>query len=150
MTLTSTTLKRLNEGFYESFSSKEKESYNISKLISLMSDYGYLEHMRINGDKNGADIIFYRSSDCAILKVQLKGRLTFKKSYQYKELFVAYPVHKDGEINWYIYNHDDLLSYVLKETDIRTTSSWTDKGSYSWPRAPTHILQYITELETKC
>ena len=146
MTSTSTILKRLNEGFYESFSSKEKESYNISKLIRLMADYGYLEHMRINGDKNGADIIFYRSMDCAVLKVQLKGRLTFKKSYQCKELFVAYPVHKNNKISWYIYDHDNLLNYVLRETDISNTSSWAVKGSYSWPSAPSHILSQITKL----
>ena len=66
---------------YSSLGSKEQESYNTSKLISAMAEYGYLECMKINGDKWGADLLFYRSSDSDVKKVQLKGRATFCKHY---------------------------------------------------------------------
>ena len=147
MTSTSTILKRLSEGFYESFSSKEKESYNISKLISLMADYGYLEHMRVNGDKEGADIIFYRSSDCSVLKIQVKGRMTLKKNYSNKDLFVAFPGRSEDKTCWHIYNHDELLIKVLEASNISETESWNTHGSYSWPRIPKYAIKRITTLE---
>jgi len=146
MTTNLSELKKLDNNFYYDFSSKEKESYNIAQLISAMAEYGYLEHMRVNGDKNGADIIFYRSSDCSALKIQLKGRLTFKKDYCHKELLVAYPTHENNKISWFVYDHDRLLDYVLKETDISNTASWSEKGSYSWPKTPGHVLQRIMKL----
>ena len=66
---------------YETLSNKEQESYNAAKLISVMADYGYLECAKINGDKWGADLLFYRTSDTDVKKVQLKGRASFSKLY---------------------------------------------------------------------
>lgn len=148
MNLTLTTLIVSKDQIYDTLSSKEKESYNTAKLISEMAEYGYLEHMRVNGDKHGADIIFYRSSDCSVLKVQLKGRLTFKKSYIGKELCVAFPIRQNNKTSWYLYDHDELLNVVLEQSNIASTSSWLENGSYSWPKIPQFVLENLTILET--
>lgn len=112
-----------------------------------MADYGYLEHMRVNGDKEGADIIFYRSSDCSVLKIQVKGRMTLKKNYSNKDLFVAFPGRSEDKTCWHIYNHDELLIKVLEESNISETESWNIHGSYSWPRIPKYAIKHITTLE---
>ena len=48
---------------YELLSGKEQESFNAAHLKSLMASWGYLEAFGVNGDKHGADLLFYRSSD---------------------------------------------------------------------------------------
>ena len=87
---------------YENLSGKEKESYNTAKLRSLMSEWGYLEAFAVNGDKHGADLLFYRASDGNILKVQLKGRATLNKAYVGKGIFIAFQHKKTGD--WYVYD----------------------------------------------
>lgn len=148
MNLTLTTLIVSKDQIYDSLSSKEKESYNTSKLISEMAEYGYLEHLKINGDKHGADLLFYRSSDCSVLKVQLKGRVSFNKKYLNKELCIAFPIRLSNKTVWYLYDHDDLLNKVLEQSNISSTSSWIENGSYSWPKIPQFILEHLTVLET--
>ena len=118
---------------YETLSNKEQESYNAAKLISVMADYGYLECAKINGDKWGADLLFYRTSDTDVKKVQLKGRATFSKHYMGKNLFIAFP-DDDG---WYMYPHDALVDKAHDVSSWSKTLSWTsDNGGYSWNVTP--------------
>ena len=118
---------------YESLSGKEQESYNASKLSAIMSEYGYLECARINGDKWGADLLFYRASDADVKKVQLKGRVTFSKHYTGKQLYIAYP-DIDG---WYMYPHDDLVDQAGSLSSWQETMSWfRPDGGYSWNVTP--------------
>ena len=119
---------------YSSLGSKEQESYNTSKLISAMAEYGYLECMKINGDKWGADLLFYRSSDSDVKKVQLKGRATFSKHYIGKDLYVAFPGAFSGE--WYLYNHDELVQQCIFKSTWTQSSSWCKSGGYSWNEPP--------------
>ena len=69
---------------YSNLSGKEQESFNSARLKSVMASWGYLEAFTVNGDKCGADLLFYRSYDGSVLKVQLKGRPTLDKKYSGK------------------------------------------------------------------
>jgi hypothetical protein len=119
---------------YKLLSGKEQESYNAAHLKQLMATYGYLEAFTINGDKHGADLLFYRSSDSHVLKVQLKGRATINKLYAGKELYIAFNDKSTGI--WYVYPHDEVMAEVLTLGKCSGTTSWEDKGSWSWPGLP--------------
>ena len=125
---------------YERLSGKEQESYNASKLSAIMSEYGYLECARINGDKWGADLLFYRASDADVKKVQLKGRATFSKHYTGKDLYVAYP-DTDG---WYMYPHDELVAAAHPASSWSKTLSWmSEEGGYSWNVTPMWLKKLL-------
>lgn len=119
---------------YKSLSGKEKESYNTAKLKSTMADWGYLEAFTINGDKHGADLLFYRSTDGDVMKVQLKGRPTLSKSYTGKGIYVAFQDKGTGK--WFMYNHDEILGTVLDLGKLEGTVSWEQAGSWSWSSTP--------------
>jgi len=63
------------------------------------------------------------------LRVQLKGRLTFQKKYQGKDLWLCF---RDDE-RWYLYPHDEVLKQVLATTNVANTDSWKTAESYSFP-----------------
>lgn len=119
---------------YEQLSGKEQESFNAAHLKSLMATWGYLEAFVVNGDKHGADLLFYRSSDGNVLKVQLKGRPTIHKEYANKDIYVAY--EDKVTRTWYVYNHDDVMEEILALGKCVGTDSWDIKGSWSWPTPP--------------
>ncbi|MEM9589088.1 MAG: hypothetical protein AAGA03_17535, partial [Planctomycetota bacterium] len=64
------------------------------------------------------------------LKVQLKGRCTIAKHYIGKDLMLAFP---DGS-DWYLVPHDALVDSVVNaRPDLASTTSWADRGLYSFP-----------------
>ena len=119
---------------YEKLSGKEQESYNASLLMGQMAQWGYLEGQKINGDKHGADLLFYRSSDGSVLKVQLKGRVTLSKHYQGKGLCVAFRNRSTGD--WFLYDHDQILEKVISLGHLEGTKSWDMTGGWSWSAEP--------------
>ena len=86
---------------YHKLGHKEKESFNAAHLMAIMAKWGYLEASRINGDNHGADLLFYRSSDGNVMKIQLKGRVTLDKKYSGKDLYIAFPSKKETIINFF-------------------------------------------------
>ena len=113
---------------YKNLNSRQKENYNFQKVSTVLADYGFVI-FRVSDDWQGADFIaLHISGD--VLRVQLKGRLTFNCKYQKRGLFVAFAY---GEA-WYLYPHDELLDQVLKMTKIATTQSWSEQGIYHFPR----------------
>jgi hypothetical protein len=125
---------------YKDLSGKEKESFNSAKLAAIMADYGYLECARINGDKWGADLLFYRASDADVKKVQLKGRVTFSKNYMRKDLYIAYP-DADG---WYMYPHDELVDQASAFSSWHETMSWfRPDGGFSWNVTPMWLQKLL-------
>tara|TARA_Y100000593_G_scaffold75202_1_gene138690 strand:+ start:704 stop:1162 length:459 start_codon:yes stop_codon:yes gene_type:complete len=128
-----------NAVLYDDLSGKEKESYNAAKLAALMSDYGYLESFKINGDKWGADLLFYRASDSDVKKVQLKGRATFDKNYVGKDLYIAFPM--PGDV-WCIYPHDVVMRQASGKK-WKNTMSWTGVGGYSWNIPPVWLVNIL-------
>ena len=127
---------------YDDLSSREQESYNTAHLMGQMAEWGYLEGHKVNGDKWGADLLFYRSTDGDVMKVQLKGRVTLSRHYRGKGLHVAYRDRATGD--WYLYNHDIILDEVLSRGHLVGTKSWEDKGGWSWSSNP-QWLQALLE-----
>ena len=79
-------LKRID---YDALNARQKENYNFLKLSSLLADFGFMT-MRLNDDWQGADFIAQHIDGRTFLKVQLKGRLDFRKKYCDKSLYVAF------------------------------------------------------------
>ena len=109
--------------------------------MAQMSEWGYLEGHKVNGDKWGADLLFYRSEDGDVMKVQLKGRVTLSRHYRGKGIHVAYRNRATGE--WYLYNHDIILDEVLALGHLKGTKSWEEKGGWSWSSNPTWLQNLI-------
>jgi len=112
---------------YEDLNSKQQESYNFQKISGLLADYGFVT-IRLSDDWQGADF-FAQHINGETLKVQLKGRLSFYKKYQSKDLWVCFR----DEDDWYLYPHDELLQKVLAKTNVKNTESWSNGGGYSFP-----------------
>ena len=126
---------------YHNLGHKEKESYNSAHLMSIMAKWGYLEASKINGDKHGADLLFYRSSDGDVMSIQLKGRVTLDKKYLGKNLYIAYPVKREG--CWYVYPHDIVMKQSLGSSSWFKTKSWEEKGGYSWRSPPKWLVKLL-------
>ena len=125
---------------YKKLNARQKENYNFHVVSALLAQYGY-SCLRLTDDWAGADFIANHIDGETFLKVQLKGRLYFDKKYCDKEIYIAFP-HKN---EWYLYPHDELLKFALRNKGIKTTDSWK-KGSYSWPNIP---KEFQKELKNK-
>lgn len=124
---------------YSELNARQKENFNFQKLSAVLADYGFVT-IRLSDDWQGADLIAQHVDGDTVLRVQLKGRLVVCKKYRGKKLWIAF--HEDGV--WYLYPHDELLSHVLKVTNIGTTDSWTKRGGYSWPRVPARLREILS------
>ena len=72
-------------------------------------------------------------------KVQLKGRLTLDTKYNEKNIYIAFNQDK----KWYFYPHDKLQKELLSFGLMINSSSWNDKGSYSWPKIPKNLEKHM-------
>ena len=90
-------LKKVN---YRELNAKQKELFNFQKLAAVMADYGF-NCIRLSDDWQGADFLAYHKDGAETLKVQLKTRMTIKKEYIGKDLFLAFLV--DG--SWCLVEH---------------------------------------------
>ena len=128
---------------YDSLGSKEQESFNASQLKAVMSHWGYLEAFSINGDKWGADILFYRSHDGDVLKVQLKGRPVLDKHYTGKDIYIAFEDKRSK--TWYLYPHDDVMNQVIGTGRLVGTESWDNHGGWSWSYSPAWLSKILMQ-----
>jgi hypothetical protein len=112
---------------YSDLNSRQKENYNFHKLSAILADYGFTS-IRLTDDWQGADFIASHIDGDTFLKVQLKGRLTFDKKYLGKDIWVGFPYKGD----WFLYPHDKLGKELEKTLNFKNTSSWVDKGAYSY------------------
>jgi len=124
---------------YEDLNSRQKENHNFQKVASELADYGF-NCMWLNDDWQGADFIACHIDGSTFIKVQLKGRLTFDKKYNGKDIYVAF--NQNGQ--WYIYPHDQLQDELLGFGLMAGSKSWDARGSYSWPNIPKHITEHIS------
>lgn len=122
---------------YDKLNARQKENFNFQKVSAVLADYGYVT-IRLSDDWNGADFIALHISG-GVLRVQLKGRLTFGKKYCNKDLHVAFAT----EGVWYLYPHDELLEKVRAVTSIETTKAWKDDGTYHFPHLSKEILKLL-------
>jgi hypothetical protein len=117
---------------YADINSRQKEIFNFQKVSALLADFGFATY-RLTDDWNGADFLAIHFDGSTFLRVQLKGRLTFEKKYQGKDLWVCF--RHEGLV--YLYPHDGLLAEALNVTNIAKTESWLkSNGGYSFPAPP--------------
>jgi hypothetical protein len=112
---------------YKDLNAKQQESYNYQKVSAVLADYGFIT-VPLNDDWNGADFLAVHK-DGEVLKVQLKGRMTFDKKYLNKNIYICF---RDGN-DWYIYPHDEVFNLVCASSSIPDTVSWKNEGKYSFP-----------------
>lgn len=113
---------------YRTLNARQQENYNYFKVSAVLAEFGF-STMRLSDDWQGADFIAQHIDGETFLKVQLKGRLTFSKKYEGKDLYIAF--YRDPD--WYLFPHDEVLAKVLAQNKMVGTSSWEDKGGYSFP-----------------
>lgn len=125
-------LKRIK---YEKLNSRQKENYNFQKVAAELAEFGF-NCLWLNDDWQGADFIACHIDGDLFLKVQLKGRLTVDKKYIGKDIYIAF--NQDNK--WYLYPHDAVCNEFISLGLMAGTSSWNEKGQYSWPNIPKHIM----------
>jgi hypothetical protein len=125
---------------YSKLNARQKENFNFQKLSAVLADYGFVT-LRLSDDWQGADLIAQHIDGATFLRVQLKGRLSFYRKYQRKDLWVAF---NDGE-SWYLYPHDKLLAQVLRVTGVASTVSWSERGGYSFPRRSKQLRKLLSK-----
>lgn len=113
---------------YSELNARQKEIYNFQKVSAVFADFGYIT-VKLSDDWMGADFIAISFSGNKYLKVQLKGRLTFGKKYQNKNIYICF--HDQIDDKWYLYPHDKVLKKVLKK--IKNSKSWRIVGGFSFP-----------------
>lgn len=133
----------LNKINYKELTPKQQESYNFQTVSAILADYGY-STIRLNDDWQGADFIA-QHNEGQFLKVQLKGRLTLSKKYENKEIYICFRYDND----WYLVNHDQLLQEFKKKypDSFVKSSSWDEKGYYSWGTPSKDILGILEEFK---
>jgi len=127
-----------NKITYKELNAKQQENYNMLKLGAVLADYGF-DLIRLNDDWQGADCIANHIDGSTYLKVQLKGRLTIDKKYIEKDLYIAF---RNGD-DWYLYPHDELIEKLHSTGIALHTSSWSEKGHYSWPTFSARLKEII-------
>ena len=128
---------------YTTLNSRQMETFNFQKVSGLLAEYGYAT-LRLTDDWNGADFLAVHVNGITTLRVQLKGRLTFRQKYMKKNLWLCF--RYDGLVC--LYPHDTLLTHTLKVTNIARTKSWLKPdGGYSF-RTPPEAL--VTALKKYC
>jgi hypothetical protein len=122
---------------YNDLNSRQREIYNFQKVSGLLADFGFATY-RLIDDWEGADFLAVPFNGSEILRVQLKGRLTFDKKYEGKDLWVCF--RHAGSV--YLYPHDIVLSEMLNTTNIGNTASWLKPdGCYHFP----HLSKFLEE-----
>ncbi len=129
---------------YASLNSRQQENYNFQKVASRLADYGY-NSMRLSDDFEGADFIAMHVDGETLLRIQLKGRLTFDAKYYGKRLYIAF---RDVE-RLFLYPHDELRHRIKAAGLLSKSKSyrWVEHGSRSWPSIPANLRGLVAEYE---
>lgn len=118
---------------YSTLNPAQQENYNYHKISARLADYGFTT-IRLYDDFEGADFIAKHVNGQELLRVQLKGRLTFAKKYKrgdgQEPIYIAF--RHEGET--YLYPHDELLDRIFEHDTISIiegTEAWKgENGTY--------------------
>ena len=128
---------------YSKLNSRQKENFNFQKVSGVLADYGF-STVRLTDDWQGADFIAQHADGKIFLRVQLKGRLVFKKEYMNKDLQICFP----DEDDIYLFPHDEALQIILDSKRVmHGTRSWDEDGSYSWPHLPKWVKPLLQKYK---
>ena len=123
---------------YRDLNPKQKEIYNFQKSAAKLAEYGF-NCIKLTDDWLGADFLAYRSSDATTLLVQLKGRLTVKRDYIGKSLWINFPIYE----HWYLIEHDVLLRILDKQIPTWSMSDSWKEGTYSAPKPSKQLIRAL-------
>lgn len=127
---------------YPKLNARQKENFNFQKIAAKLADYGYY-CMWLNDDWQGADFIAIHIDGIEFFKIQLKGRLTINKKYVDKDIYITF--RYDNET--YLYPHDEVMDLIFRLLPNKhATSSWREKGGFSWPNPVPKKIKIILEL----
>ena len=93
----------------------------------------------------GIDAIYYLESRNELLRVQLKSRPTIDKKYLDRQIWIAFP---DGG-DWFLFQHDDLVSHVKGLGVALPSDSWQNYGRYSWSAIPAWMRQWLERFKVE-
>lgn len=120
--------------------SKMTETTHFASLSALLHQNYGVETAWLKNDWSGADFVAFHPDPSRnfCIWVQLKSRVTIKKSYKNKgDLCIAF-IHGD---DWYIVPHEELLKLVPDSWLI--SSSWKNKGIYHSSSPGKGLLQNL-------
>jgi hypothetical protein len=139
---------------YSKLNARQQEIYNFQKVSGILAEYGFAT-LNLTDDWNGADFLAVHVDGFTVLRVQLKSRLTLRKKYLGRDLWVCF---RSGRA-LYLYPHDQVAA-ELKKCPRRInkgrrydkTNSWKKKsGGYSFGNIPEwlafYMHQYLLEAE---
>lgn len=121
---------------YRDLNARQKENYNFQRVSSVLADYGF-STQRLSDDWNGADFIAIHIDGRTVLRIQLKGRLSFDKKYMAKDLWIAFRFHD----RVYVYDHDAMLDKAFALTSLGSTTAWKRSGVYTYHQPPQALLE---------
>ena len=124
---------------YEDLNAKAKEMYNFQKVAARLADYGYT-CMWLSNDWQGADFIAVHLDGVTDLKIQLKGRMTFSKSYREKGIHICF---RECE-RVFLYPHDEVLGAVEARISDRT---WNEEGRWSTAKPNKEFQELLSRYE---
>ena len=130
---------------YEQLNSRQQENHNFHMIAASLATYGF-NCIRLSDDWKGADFIAQHIDGKIFLKVQLKGRLSIEKDYIGKELHICFQYPSNSN-KWYLYPHDKVKDYLLETTNIGNTSSWRNKGEYTYRTISITLLKYLSQFK---
>jgi len=125
---------------YKTLNARQQETYNFQKVSGVLADFGFTT-IRLSDDWQGADFIANHIGGQQFLKVQLKGRLTLDQKYQDKDIWICFR-YRDI---WYLYRHDEALTWALKNKTLgKNPEIWKNgNGSWSYPVPPKDFLRWL-------
>ena len=122
---------------FKDLNARQKENFNFQKIASTLADYGF-NCIRLSDDWQGADFIACHIDGNTFVKIQLKGRLTFQKKYNGKDIYIAF--RENGKC--YIYPHDELQEKFLAEGLMK---EWDFNKPYSWDHIPKKLEKLMAQ-----
>lgn len=125
---------------YSALNARQKELFNFQKVAATLADYGF-NCIKLADDWQGADFLAYHLDGTTTLRVQLKSRLTIQEKFLDKNIWMAFP-HKG---QWYLIEHDRLVSKVGKATDWLKSRAWRKDHSYSSTSVNGSLLKALGE-----
>jgi hypothetical protein len=138
----------LSKVSYSDLTARAQETYNFQKIAGRLADYGF-SCILLSDDWNGADFLAYHFNKELMLKVQLKGRLTFQGKYRGQDLYIAFRDRVENTDRYYLYPHDSLRQ-ELHEAGFVTDKSpvqWRVHWNRSWNYVPQKIRPFLEKYE---
>ena len=130
---------------FKDLNARQKENFNFQKIASTLADYGF-NCIRLSDDWQGADFIACHIDGNTFVKIQLKGRLTFQKKFNGKNIYIAFnQITFNQDRKWYLYPHDELQKKFLRLGLLKGTKSWDERGSYTYPSIPKKLEKLMVQ-----